>query len=189
MSVPDLPLVARDQIPDFLEPQVSRLEGLGADTTFHRFMSASPGTARFYWEHFYAQVFAGGTLPIRVKEVARLALAALSGCTFCRAGDVDSALTAGLTQEQVDGVLALDPTTLPDDERAAFALAVRLSPFSLEDEELTPEEWAGLQQHFDAGQLGELLMVTAVLAGVGRMLTVAGFVPRTCALPEPQPAP
>ncbi len=183
MPIPDLPMVGRAQIPPFLEAQVSRLEGLDADTSFHRFMSNSPGTARFYWEQFYGQVFAGGTVPVRVKEVVRLALAALSGCTFCRAGDIDAALTAGLTQDQVDGVLSLDPTPLPDDERAALSLAIKLSPFSIDDDELTPEEWAALRTNFDSAQVAELLMVTAVLAGVGRMLTVAGFVPRTCAVP------
>ena len=183
MPTSRLPLVDRASVPAALHAQLARLETLGADTTFHRYAAHAPHIVSFYWREFYEHVFRDGVVPIRTKEVARLALAALSGCTFCRAGDVDSAMRNGLTQEQVDGVLALDPSSLPEDERVAFELAVRLSPFSLEEDLMEDADWDRLRRHFTDPQVVELLMCVSVLAGVGRMLAVTGFIPRTCDIP------
>ncbi|WP_229052365.1 carboxymuconolactone decarboxylase family protein [Aeromicrobium sp. Leaf350] len=186
MAVPDLPLLDAADVPAALTAQVERLEGLDADTSFHRYISHAPHMVDFFWRDFYTHVFHEGIVPLRTKEVVRLALAALSGCTFCRIGDIDSALKNGLTQEQVDGVLALDPSSLPADEQVAFALAVRLSPFAFSDEIMDPADWSELRQHFTDAQVSELLLCTSVLAGVGRMLVISGFVPRVCELPAPQ---
>lgn len=183
MSVPDLPLIDHAHLPASLSAQVERLEGLGADTSFHRYVSHSSRIVDFYWRDFYANVFYDGALDIRTKEVVRLALAALSGCTFCRAGDIDSALKHGLSQTEVDAVLALDPSPLPAAEASAFRLALRLSPFALEEEIMTQADWDELRSHFTDEQVSELLLCTSVLAGVGRMLAVGGFVPRVCEIP------
>jgi AhpD family alkylhydroperoxidase len=183
MQLHELPLVDRGEVPEALVAQVERLESLGADTTFHRYIAHSPAAADFYWNDFYARFFFGGVLPVRTKEVVRLALASLSGCTFCRQGDVDSAQQRGLTVEQIEGVLAMDSSALPADEQAAFDLAVRLSPFA-EGQPLSSHDWVRLRAHFTDEQVAELLIVTSVLAGVGRMLSVAGFIPRNCEVPE-----
>lgn len=185
MSTPRLPLVEPADVPAALHSQLARLESLSADTTFHRYVAHAPHVVDFYWRDFYERVFRDGVVPIRTKEVARLALAALSGCTFCRAGDVDSALRNGLTQEQVDGVLALDSSALSQGDRIAFDLALRLSPFSLDEQPMEEADWQVLRAHFDDSQVAELLMCVSVLAGVGRMLAITGFVPRTCELPAP----
>lgn len=180
MPPPRLPLVDHGSVPAALQTQLARLESLGADTTFHRYVAHAPHIVNFYWREFYEHVFRNGVVPIRTKEVARLALAALSGCTFCRAGDVDSALRNGLTQDQVDGVLALDPSCLPEGEKVAFEVAVRLSPFSHDEQPMDEADWDRLRQHFTDGQVAELLMCVSVLAGMGRMLAITGFIPRTC---------
>lgn len=184
-SLPDLPLVDRDRLPDALRGQVERLESLGADTTFHRFVAHSAPVATFYWEDFYQRLFYGGTLPVRTKEVVRLALAALGGCTFCRAGDIDAARRQGLSDVEIDGLLALDPTPLPERDRVAVDLAVRLSPFP-DERPMAEADWVRLRTHFSDEEVAELLLVTSVLAGVGRMLSTAGFIPRHCKIPVPE---
>ncbi len=186
MTVPALPLIDVADLPASLTAQVERLQGLDADTTFHQYASHAPHVVDFFWHDFYANIFYDGLLPLRTKEVVRLALAALSGCTFCRIGDIDSAIKNGLSREQVDGVLALDPSSLPADEQAAFAFAIKVSPFALSEELMTEADWAELRTHFTDPQMSELLLCTSVLAGVGRMLVIAGFVPRVCELPAPQ---
>lgn len=183
MAVSQLPLVERDQLPSPLAAQVDRLDTLGADTTFHRYVAHSAAAAEFYWGDFYARFFFGGTVPVRTKEVVRLALAALSGCTFCRQGDVDSARVNGLTDEQIDGLLMLDPSSLAPGDRVAFDVATRLSPFG-EERPMSAGDWETLRQYFTDDQVAELLLCISVLAGVGRMLSVCGFIPRTCAVPE-----
>ena len=181
-SLPDLPLVDRERLPGALRAQVQRLESLDADTTFHRYVAHSAPNATFYWEDFYQRLFYGGTLPVRTKEVVRLALAALSGCTFCRAGDIDAARRQGLTEEEIDGLLALDPRTLPERDQVAADLAVRLSPFA-DERAMTEADWDRLRAHFSDEEVAELLLVTSVLAGVGRMLSTTGFIPRYCEVP------
>lgn len=177
----ELPLVDRDDVPASLAAQIDRLESLGADTTFHRYVAHSPATADFYWGDFYARFFFGGTVPVRTKEVVRLALAGLSGCTFCRQGDIESARERGLSDEQIEGLLRLDTSALPPEDAIAADLALRLSPFG-EERPLTDADWATLRQHFTDAQIAELLLCTSVLAGVGRMLSVAGFIPTVCAV-------
>lgn len=184
-SLPDLPLVDRERLPDALRAQVQRLESLDADTTFHRYVAHSTPTATFYWEDFYQRLFYAGTLPARTKEVVRLALAALSGCTFCRAGDIDAARRQGLTDAEIDGLLALDTRPLPERDQVAADLAVRLSPFT-DEHPMARADWDRLRAHFSDEEVAELLLVTSVLAGVGRMLSIAGFIPRYCEIPTPE---
>ena len=51
------------------------------------------------------------------------------------------------------------------------------------DDLLTEENKAQLTAHFDQAQLVELMVVMAVLTGMGRMLAVAGFIERSCPVP------
>lgn len=129
MAVPNLPLIDVIDLQPSLTPQVKRLVGLGADTTFHQYVSHAPHIVDFFWRDFYSNIFYDGLLPLQTKEVVRLALAALSGCSFCRVGDIDSALQNGLSKEQVDGVLALDPTTFAANDKAAFLSLLRSRRF------------------------------------------------------------
>jgi alkylhydroperoxidase family enzyme len=183
-SVPDLPLVDRDRLPAALRAQVERLESLDADTTFHRYVAHSGPTATFYWQDFYQSLFYSGRLAVRIKEVVRLSLAALSGCTFCRAGDIDAARRQGLTDAEIGTLLALDPSGLPERDQVAVDLALRLSPFA-DERPMTEADWTRLRDHFRDEEVAELLIVTSVLAGVGRMLSTAGFIPRYCEIPAP----
>jgi hypothetical protein len=51
---------------------------------------------------------------------------------------------------------------------------------------MTTADWVGLRAHYSDEEVAELLLVTSVLAGVGRMLSTAGFIPRHCELPAPE---
>lgn len=145
-------------------------------------MAHSERAASVYWAEFYPRLFAEGALPRRTKEIVRLVLAGVSGCHFCRAQDIESALAHGVSQDEVDAALGLDLSSLTEADSVAADLAYRVSPFH-DGETLTEAEWARLRGSFDDEQIAELLMCSAILAGVGRMLVVAGFVPGACAVP------
>ena len=166
-------------LPTVMRERVLGLESQGVDTRFHRYMAHSHRASDFYWGSFYPQLFAEGALPRRTKEIVRLVLAAISGCPFCRAQDIASALANGVSQNEVDAALGLDIAALPPAEAAAADLAQRMSPFRVEDP-LAESGWRALREHFDDTQISELLMCTAVLAGVGRMLAAAGFINQVC---------
>ena len=185
MTEKSLPLVDDEALPASLQQHVARLETKGVDTDFHRYAAHSHLASDFYWNDFYAGLFAGGRLPRRTKEIVRLVLAAISGCPFCRANDIASAKEHGVTEGEVEAALALDFTTLPRADAAAADLARRFSLFH-DGASLSAEDWAELRSHFDDEQISELLFCTSVLAGVGRMLVVSGFVPEVCEIPAPQ---
>ncbi|MEO9198761.1 MAG: carboxymuconolactone decarboxylase family protein [Antricoccus sp.] len=179
MKLGTLPRVEDADLPDSLRDHVAILETKGIDTTFHRYMAHSPLVADFYWRDFYLLLFAQGTLPRRTKELVRLVLAAISGCPFCRANDIESALANGLTQPEVEAGLALDIASLEPVDALVAGLAQRMSPFD-EGSPLGDDDWKALRSYFDDDQVAELLMCISVLAGVGRMLVIAGFIPQTC---------
>ncbi len=183
MTIDALPQVTDDQLPVSLADHVRGLDDAGVDARFHRYMAHSERAANLYWAEFYPRLFAEGALPRRTKELVRLVLAGVSGCHFCQAQDVASALAHGITQVEIDAVLALDLSALPEADAVAADLAYRLSPFH-DGDSLSDEDWARLRGHFDDEQVAELLMCASVLAGVGRMLVVTGFVPRDCPVPE-----
>jgi alkylhydroperoxidase family enzyme len=71
---PRLPLTA---VTPELEPQLAR----GGDPRFVRTMGHVPD-AYLAWSAFYGKLIYAGVLPTRIKEAARLRIAALNGCHY-----------------------------------------------------------------------------------------------------------
>jgi alkylhydroperoxidase family enzyme len=173
-----------DQVPPVLEQHVRNLDSAGVDTSFHRYMSHSLKACDFYWGNFYADFFNNSTAPRRDIEVIRLRLAAQSGCSFCRAHDVASALSCGVSQQTIDGLFESDTephliSALSEHDQLLAALADSISPFT----PIFPMPEAltrSLQDIYTDEELAEILMITGVLAGIGAVLVAAGFVPFEC---------
>lgn len=182
MSIDQIPMVDYSAIPQSLRTHIEFLEAKGIDTRFHRYIAHSTAATDFYWKDFYTNLFYKGTLSLRTKEIVRLVLATVSGCPFCRQNDIDSARKNGVSEQEVNAILALNFEELPSADAAAAAIAQRISPFC-DGETLTDTEWAELRRQFTDEEIAELLICTSVLAGVGRMLAVTGFIPRTCPMP------
>ena len=177
MEFPQLP---PDQIGPLLRHKIEQIDTLGGDTRFFRFAAHAPHIVELYWGHFYRDVFFKGVLPVRLKEIARLRLAALNGCSFCQVGDRQSALAHGVTEAEVDALFAHGQSpTFPPAEQAAADTASRLSNFDAEgvlDEALL----ARLQREYQPDALMELLTTIGILTGMARMLLGAGFISRVC---------
>ena len=176
--------LAIDQVPPVLVQHVRNLNSAGVDTAFHRYMSHSPKACDFYWGSFYADFFNNSTAPRRDIEVIRLRLAAQSGCSFCRAHDVASALSCGVSQQTIDFLFEseMEPnhiSGLSEHDQVLASLADSISPFTPifpMPESLTE----ALQTMYTDEELAEILMITGVLAGIGAVLVAAGFVPLEC---------
>ena len=173
-----------DQVPPVLAQHVRNLDSAGVDTAFHRYMSHSAKACDFYWGDFYADFFNKSNAPRRDIEVIRLRLAALSGCSFCRAHDIASALSCGVTQLTIDALFqsGMEPrliTELSERDQVLASLADSISPFT--PILPMPEELnESLQSLYTDQELAEILMITGVLAGIGAVLVAAGFVPLEC---------
>jgi AhpD family alkylhydroperoxidase len=122
---------------------------------------------------------------VRLKEIVRLRLAALNGCSFCQVGDRASAIANGVTPTEVDSLFGDgQSSSFSATEQAAADAATRMSNFDSQavlDEALQ----ARLTQHLSAVELVELFTVIGILTGMARMLLAAGFISRTCEL-KPQ---
>jgi len=175
-----------EKVPAVLTQHVNNLEAAGVDTAFHRYMSHSTQACDFYWGRFYADLFHQTVAPRRDIEVIRLRLAAQSGCSFCRAHDVASALACGVSQETIDALFEstrepFEIENLQKHDQVLAALADSISPFT----PIFPMDAAFteiLTRMYTDEELAEILMITGVLAGIGAMLVAAGFVPFECEL-------
>jgi alkylhydroperoxidase family enzyme len=173
-----------EDVPSVLVQHVHNLEAAGVDTAFHRYMAHSHKACDFYWGRFYADFFNQTTVSRRDIEVTRLRLAAQSGCSFCRAHDIASALACGVNQTTIDALFesASEPSAIPaldDHDRTLAELADSISPFT----PMFPMSESlrqALQNMYSDEEIAEVLMVTGVLAGIGAMLVAAGFVPFEC---------
>lgn len=173
-----LPLVDVEFITGPLRDRTDLVAGLGGDLTFYRWAANAPKIAEFYWGAFYRDLFFHGALPIRLKELVRLRLAGLTGCSFCSAGDRASAIENGVSEAEVAAAFAGDATVFIDLQEAA---AMRVAHAVVTGD---PGAAAADLAIF-APKLGvELVVVVGVLAGVGRMLLATGFVPVVCPVPE-----
>ncbi len=176
----EFPTLAADQIGSPLREKIATIESLGGDTRFFRFAAHAPHVVQLYWVQFYQDVFFRGLLPVRLKEIARLRLAALNGCSFCQVGDRASAIANGVTEAEVDALFADGQcASFSAAEQAAADTATCMSNF---DSEGTVDAAlkARLMQHFAPDELVELFAVIGILTGMARMLLAAGFIRRTC---------
>jgi len=179
------PLLPVEQIGPPLREKIATIEALGGDTRFFRFAAHAPQVVQLYWVQFYQEVFFKGVLPVRLKEIARLRLAALNGCSFCQVGDRASAIAHGVTESEVDALFGNGRCpSFSAAEQAAADAATRMSNFDSEGV-LEDALQARLKEQFSPEELVELFAVIGILTGMARMLLAAGFITRTCTL-EPQ---
>lgn len=179
----DFPLLPVERIGSPLREKIETIEALGGDTRFFRFAAHAPHIAQLYWVQFYRDVFFKGLLPVRVKEIARLRLAALNGCSFCQVGDKASAMANGVSETEVEALFGDgQAASFSAAEQAAADAATRMSNFDSEGI-LEDELKARLVQAFQPDELVELFAAIGILTGMARMLLAAGFITRTCAIP------
>ncbi len=176
------PLRPVAQIDSPLREKIATIEALGGDARFFQFAAQAPHIVQLYWVQFYQDVFFKGVLPVRLKEIARLRLAALNGCSFCQVGDRASAIANGVTEAEVDALFGEGQSpTFSAAEQAVADTATRMSNFDSEGV-LDDDLQAKLVQYFTPEALVELFAVIGILTGMARMLLAAGFITRTCEL-------
>ena len=89
------------QIPQFLKEKINKSTDLTGDAYFLKVFASSEAASKVYYEQFYKKVFYGGVVNIKLKELIRLRLAGISGCKYCISVDENSALSNGLTSQEI----------------------------------------------------------------------------------------
>ena len=171
---PLLTPLRRDALPAAMQASFDRAVADRGDGTFVAVAGHAPELFEWYGE-FYKNVFYGGRVPARFKEIVRLRLSTAHGCAFCNKGNRLDAQRAGLTQAQINAIERPDDPVWSPAERAVVMLAGQMlltNPSGY----LSPKLYAELRPHFDDAQLFELGMTMAVLTGMAKFLFVYDLV-------------
>lgn len=173
------PLLARvspELLDDAMRAARERALALRGDATFIEVAANAPHMFDWY-ARFYAEVFYGGRVPVRFKELVRLRLSTLHGCAFCNKGNRVDAARAGFSDAQLRSIDDPEAAVWSDDERAILEVASRMSllqPAAGLDAPLH----AKLRRFLDDGQIFELGMTMAVLTGMAKFLFTFDLVER-----------
>ena len=83
MPDPLLKRIGRDELPEPLRQAHDRSMALRGDATFFEVFGNNPELFDWYTGSFYGEVFRGGRVERRIKELVRLRLSTVHGCRFC----------------------------------------------------------------------------------------------------------
>ena len=157
---------------------------LRGDATFFEVFGNHPELYRWYTQSFYGDVFTGGRVERRIKELVRLRLSTVHGCRFCNQGNRVDALDAGLSDADIANVGDPSSPHWPAREAAALQLAEQMlltNPSGRLDAEL----YADISAHFDDGEILELGLVLGVLTGMAKFLFAFDLVEKEDDCPFP----
>lgn len=154
------------------------------DATFMDVAANAPALYDWYRDSFYAQVFYGGRVDVRAKELLRYRLSMMHGCAFCNRGNSLAAEKAGVTKAQLRHVMDEHHEVFDAKDRAVLQLAARMAMTNLPGVLDAPLH-AALAQHYDDGQIFELGMVAGILTGMAKFLFAFDLVEKEANCPVP----
>ncbi len=169
-------------MPDDIRRAYDHSMALRGDATFFEVFAGHPELYRWYTGSFYGDVFRGGLVPRRIKELVRLRLSTVHGCRFCNQGNRVDALEAGLSEADIEALADYPSSSLAPPEKAALKLADQMlltNPGGQLDEALYTE----LRRHFSDAEILELGVVLGVLAGMAKFLFAFDLVAREADCP------
>ncbi len=74
--------VGREQVPAPYQAMIDESLELTGDARFLEVAANAPHITHFYFDQFYGEVFYGGKVAVRIKELVRLRLSRLHGCAL-----------------------------------------------------------------------------------------------------------
>ncbi len=168
--------VARPDLPDEFGPAWDVLNDLTGEPAFVEAFATAPHVLRFVMGDFYQNLFFGGVVDQRYKQMARLRLSALHGCRTCNKQNTTGAAAAGFSSGQIDAIMGDYAAAGFDGADLAvlrYADQVALTNAAGQlDESLT----RSLQEHFSSAQICELGTVMAVISGMAKLAFVMDLV-------------
>jgi alkylhydroperoxidase family enzyme len=166
----------RDLSPQW-QPAWDMLNKLTGDATFVEVFAQTPALLEFVMQQFYAQVFFGGQVEQRYKQLARLKLSLLHGCRTCNKQNVPGALEAGFTTAQIEALRAGDLAAFTPAEQAVIDYTAQIA-LTNRDGRMTEELFGRLRAHFSEAQILELGTALAVISGMAKLSFVLDLVER-----------
>jgi len=159
------------------QPAWDTLHRLAGDATFVEVFAQAPELLEFVMQQFYMNIFFGGTVHQRYKQLARLKLSLVHGCRTCNKQNVPGALEVGLTQTQIDALAAGEMSPFDDADRAVIDYAAQIALTHVEGH-MTKDLFGRLREHFSEAQILELGTAMAVISGMAKLSFVLDLVER-----------
>ncbi|MEZ4281677.1 MAG: carboxymuconolactone decarboxylase family protein [Myxococcota bacterium] len=132
---------------------------------------------------FFRPAHTSGNVPARIKELARLRIAALNGCNLCLFARYEAATLEGLDEATVSQLRK------PEAERELAPredLAVRFAERMATDFRTVDGAFmAELQKHFSDAEIAELGLMIGQYMAMGRLLVVMGGSDGACEIYVP----
>lgn len=169
--------IPRDELPQPIRLARDALNELTGEPTFVEVFAQAPDVLDFVMDKFYAKLFFGGRVDQRYKQLVRLKLSIVHGCRTCNKQNVPGALAAGISQAQVDSMLADDCENGPfsDADKAVLAFADQMVLTNM-DGDMSPQLYRRLAAHFSDADICELGTCMAVIAGMAKLSFVLNLV-------------
>jgi alkylhydroperoxidase family enzyme len=167
----------RDRLPEEFKPAWDALNRLAGEPAFIEVFASAPELVGFVMNEFYVKMFFGGRVAQRYKQLVRLRLSIVHGCRTCNKQNVPGALEAGITQEQVDSMIARAHATGPftDAEKAVLEYADQMVLTNMQGD-MSPALFTRLRSHFSEAEILELGVVMAVIGGMAKLSFILGLV-------------
>jgi AhpD family alkylhydroperoxidase len=177
MSTTPFTRTTRDRLPPEFQPAWDMLDRLTGEPTFIEVFAQAPDLLTFVMDAFYTRLFFGGRVDQRYKQLVRLRLSVVHGCRTCNKQNVPGALAAGITQEQVDAIVAGRHSEGPfaEADRAVLEYADQMVLTNMHGD-VSPALYARLRRHFSEPEILELGVVMAVIAGLAKLSFLLGLV-------------
>ncbi len=128
-------------------------------------MARRPEILRAFSE-LITQIWRTGTLPTYLKPLIGIVSSVAAGCRYCQAHEAVDAKMRGVDDAKIAAIWDFERSSLYDDaERAALRFA---RDASLVPNEVTPGSFDELRQHWDDGQIVEMLAVIGLFGFLNR---------------------
>ncbi len=176
MSDATIERIPRGDLPEAFAPAWDMLNKLTGEPAFVEAFATAPDVLNFVMGDFYQRLFFEGTVAQRYKQIARLRLSALHGCATCNKQNTVGAAEAGLTESQIQAVLAGGPyEEFSAADRAVLHFAEQVA-LTNPDGRLEANHIESLQAHFTSAEICELGTVMAVISGMAKLSFVMDLV-------------
>ncbi|GAB1510797.1 carboxymuconolactone decarboxylase family protein [Actinophytocola sp. KF-1] len=133
-------------------------------------LMTNDATATFLKKFVAATSGVQGTVPAATQELVKLRASQINGCGFCTDMHFKDAVAAGESPTRLNLVAAWrEATVFTEAERAALALTEEGTRIADAAGGVPDEVWAAAAKHYDEDQLGELVVLIAVINTYNRL--------------------
>ncbi len=167
----------RDELPEDFKPAWDMLNKLTGEPAFMEVFASAPDLVNLVMNEFYTKIFFGGRVAQRYKQLVRLRLSIVHGCRTCNKQNVPGALEAGITQAQVDSMIAgsYEEGPFTEAEKAVLAYADQMVLTNMHGD-MSPALFKRLRDYFGEPEILELGVVMAIIGGMAKLSFILDLV-------------